>query len=194
MALDPQDAIIHALRGLYWKRQGNYAQALTEYLQAAQIEPDNPAWQASLGDAYVQTGDLVSALAAYQKATQLAPTDATYWRLLAMFCSDNDLYVLDIGLPASKQAAQLAPNDPQILDVLGWSYSNAGLLYDAEQNLLYAIKLDPNSAIIHLHLAENYLRQGDRASAFTELNLVVQLDQGGASGQMAAEMLKQYFP
>jgi tetratricopeptide (TPR) repeat protein len=194
LALNPHDAIVRALRGLYWKRQGNYRQALTEYLQAAQIEPDNPAWQSSVGDAYTQTGDLVSALAAYQKATQLAPNDATYWRLLAAFCSDNDLYVLDIGLPAAKQAAQLAPNDPQTLDVLGWSYSNAGLLYNSEQNLLHAIKLSPNLAIAHLHLAENYLRQGNNASALNELNLTVQLDKDGTSGQMAAGILKQYFP
>ncbi len=194
LMLNPNDAIVHALRGLYWKRQGNFHQALTEYLQAAQIEPDNPAWQASLGDAYTQTGDLVSALAAYQKATQLVPNDATYWRLLATFCSDNDLYVLDVGLPAAKQAAQLAPNDPQTLDVLGWSYSNAGLLYNSEQNLLHAIKLSPNLAIAHLHLAENYLRQGNNASALNELNLTVQLDKDGTSGQMAAGILKQYFP
>jgi tetratricopeptide (TPR) repeat protein len=194
LMLNPNDAIVHALRGLYWKRQGNYHQALAEYLQAAQIEPDNPAWQASLGDAYTQTGDLVSALAAYQKATQLVPNDATYWRLLATFCSDNDLYVLDVGLPAAKQAAQLAPNDPQTLDVLGWSYSNAGLLYNSEQNLLHAIKLSPNLAIAHLHLAENYLRQGNNASALNELNLTVQLDKDGTSGQMAAGILKQYFP
>ncbi len=194
LALDPHDAIVHALRGLYWKRQGNNAQALTEYLQAAQIEPDNPAWQASVGDAYTQTGDLVSALAAYQKATQLVPNDATYWRLLAAFCSDNDLYVLDIGLPAAKQATQLAPNDPQTLDILGWSYSNAGLLYNAEQNLQHAIKLSPDLAIAHLHLAENYLRQGDNTSAFNELNLTVQLDKDGTSGQSATQILKQYFP
>jgi tetratricopeptide (TPR) repeat protein len=194
LTLDSQDAIIHALRGLYWKRQGNTAQALAEYLQAAQIEPDNPAWQASSGDAYSQKGDLVSALAAYQKATQLAPTDVAYWRLLAMFCSDNNLLILDIGLPAAKQAAQLAPNDPPTLDVLGWLYSNAGLLYNAQQTLLQAIKHAPDLALAHLHLAENYLRQGDRASAFNELNLTVQLDKDGTSGRMAAQILKQYFP
>jgi len=194
LKLNSNDAIVHALRGLYWRRQGNNPQALTEDLHAAQIDPNNPAWQASIGDSYTQAGDLVSALAAYQKATQLAPSDATYWRLLAMFCSDNDLYVLDIGLPAARQAALLAPDDPQTLDVLGWSYSNAGLLYDAEQNLLKAVKLSPNLAMAHLHLAENYLRQGDRASAFTELNLTVQLDKDGTPGQSAAQILKQYFP
>jgi tetratricopeptide (TPR) repeat protein len=194
LAINPKDAIVHALRGLYRKRQGNNVQALTEYLQAARIEPDNPAWQVSVGDAYTKTGDLVSALAAYQRATQLVPNDAIYWRLLAMFCSDNDLYILDIGLPAAKQAAQLAPNDPQTLDILGWSYSNAGLLYSAEQNLQRAINLSPDLAIAHLHLAENYLRQGDSTSAFNELNLTVQLDKDGTSGQSAARILNQYFP
>ncbi len=194
LALNTNDAIVHALRGLYWNRQGNYAQAISEYIQATQIEPNNPAWQASIGDAYARKGDLVSALAAYQKATQIAPNDATYWRLLAMFCSDNNIYILDIGLPAAKQAAQLAPKDPQTLDVLGWSYSNAGLLYNAEQNLKQAIKLAPNLAIAHLHLAENYLRQGNNTSALNELNLTVQLDKNGTSGQLAAQILKQYFP
>jgi tetratricopeptide (TPR) repeat protein len=194
LSLNSNDAIVHALRGLYWKRQGNAAQALSEYQQAARIEPNDPAWQASLGDSYTQKGDLVSALAAYQKATQLAPGDGAYWRLLAMFCSDNDLYVLNVGLPAAKQAAQLAPDDPETLDVLGWSYSNAGLLYNAEQNLLHAIRLSPDLAIAHLHLAENYLKQGNATSALSELNLTVQLDKEGTSGRNAGQLLKRYFP
>ena len=194
LSLNSNDAIVHALRGLYWKRHGNVAQALAEYQQAAQIEPDDPAWQASLGDTYNQKGDLVSALAAYQKATQLAANDPVYWRLLAIFCSDNDLYVLDIGLPAAKQAAQLAPDDPQTLDVLGWSYSNAGLLYNAEKTLQQAISLSPGLAIAHLHLAENYLRQGNDNAALGELNLTVRLDKDGPSGQAAGQLLKQYFP
>jgi len=194
LALGPEDAIVHALRGLYWRRQGSYAQALTEYSLAGRIQPDNPAWQASIGDAEAQTGDLVSALAAYQKAAQAAPNDAAYWSLLAMFCSDNDLHVLDIGLPAAQQAARLAPDDPQTLDVLGWSFSNAGLLYTAQQDLQRAIKLAPDLALAHLHLAENYLRQGDRASARAELDLTLELDKDGAAGQTAAQLLRQYFP
>ena len=118
------DAIVHALRGLYWKRQGNNAGALAEYLQAAQIEPDNPAWQASLGDAYTQTGDLVSALARVSKGDTACSQRCGLLAFTGNVLSDNDLYILDVGLPAAKQAAQLAPNDPQTLDVLGWSYSN----------------------------------------------------------------------
>ncbi len=194
LALDPNDTIVHGLRGLYWKRQGNYSNALAEYLQAAQLEADNPAWQVSIGEMYTQLGSLVSALSAYQSATQLAPNDPTYWRLLALFCSDNGVQVQEVGLPAAKKAAELAPQDPQVLDVLGWSYLSAGYSYSAEQTLLQALKIEPGLASAHLHLAETYLGNGDRTSAFNELNQAIQLDPGGPAGQVAAQMMKQYFP
>lgn len=194
LALNPRDTVVRALRGLYWKRQGEYRQALNEYIQAAQLEPDNPAWQASAGEIYVQLGDLVSALEAYQKATELAPNDSTYWRLLATFCADNEVQVLEIGLPAAKKAAELAPGDPQVLDALGWAYAQTGYLYNAQQTLNQAIKLAPDLAIAHLHLAENYLKQGNQTAAFEELHRTRDLDSNGAVGQFAAQLLQQYFP
>ena len=194
LSLNPNDPVVRGLRGLYFKRQGNYVAALNEYLQVAQIEPNNPAWQVSIGEAYTQSGNLIAALAAYQKATDLAPNDAAFWRLLAMFCSDNGVRVSDIGLPAAQKAAQISPNDPQALDALGWSYMNAGYLYTAEQNLIKATQLAPDSAIIHVHLAEMYLQKGDRPSALNELNLAQKLDAGGAVGELAGKLLKQYFP
>ncbi len=194
LSLDPQDAVVRALRGLYWKRQQNYPAALAEYVQAVHLEPENPAWQTSVGEAYTLMGDLVSALAAYQEATTLAPNDATYWRMLAMFCADNGVQALDVGLPAAKKAAQIAPEDPQALDALGWSYLNAGYPYNAEQTLLKAIQAAPDFALAHVHLAETYLRKGDNASARAQLNLARQLDPDGPTGQLASALLQQYFP
>jgi Flp pilus assembly protein TadD len=179
---------------LYWKRQAGYAAALAEYQAAAQLEPKNPEWQIALGDAYASTGDLVAALAAYEAATTLAPDNAAYWRLLALFSADHGIQVLEVGLPAAKKAAEGAPNDPQALDTLGWTYSQAGLLYNAEQTLLKATNLAPESALTHLHLAETYLRKGDQATAHRELDLAHQLDAVGPIGQLAAQLIGQYFP
>jgi len=192
--LDSSDPVVLALRGLYWKRQGKYSNALAEYQKAALIEPKNPAWQISIGEAYALNGDLVAALDAYQKATSLTPNDAVYWRLLAVFCADNDVRVLDIGLPAAQKAEEFAPTDPQVLDALGYSYFKAGFLYNAEQDLLKAVKIAPESAQVHLHLAETYLQKGDRTSSFNELKLASQLDTSGSTGQLAAQLIKQYFP
>ena len=194
LELEPNNSLVHGLRGLYWKRQGKPKAALAEYQTAAKLEPKNAQWQAALGDAYASMGDLVQALAAYVTATDLAPDNATYWRLLALFCADNGVQVLDVGLPAAKKAAEIAPNDPQVLDVLGWTYAQAGLLNTAEQTLNKAIKIAPDSASAHLHLAETYLREGQASFAQSELNRVVQLDPNGPYGTFAALLLKQYFP
>ncbi len=193
LALDAHKASVHALRGLYWKRLGRAQEALEEYRQAVQIEPGNPAWWAALGEAYRQRGDLVAGLSAYQEATHLAAHDSTYWRLLALFSAENGVQVMEIGLPAAQKAVELAPSDPQALDVLGLAYFSAGYLYHAEQALRASLQADPEFALAHLHLAQVYLRKGDRAAAFRELQQARQRDPQGAVAQAAAELLARYF-
>ncbi len=194
LLLNDKSVIVRALRGLYWNRQGKYSQSLAEYLLAAEIEPKNPSWQASIGEVQSRLGDLPSALAAYQHATELAPDEPTYWRLLAIFCAENGICVEEIGLPAAQKAAKLAPDDVPTLDALGWSYLSSGRYHTAEQALLDVINRDPNYLPAHLHLAMTYLAQGNRASAFNELVHVRDADPDGATGQIAAQLLQQYFP
>ena len=111
-----------------------------------------------------------------------------------MFCADNAVQVLDVGLPAAQKAAALTPKDPQVLDALGWSYAQAGLLYNAEQTLTKATVLAPDIALAHFHLAETDLRMGDQTSALDQLNQAHQLDANCPVGKLAAQLLSQYFP
>jgi tetratricopeptide (TPR) repeat protein len=194
LRLGPLNAIVHGLRALYWSRRGEHDRALAEQLQAAAIEPQNAGIQSALGQAYAAAGDLVSALAAFQQATTLAPDDAVAWRRLAAFCADNGIQVQIIGVPAALKAASLAKNDAQTLDVLGWSYTQAGLTDAAEQTLLQAIQASPDLTAAHLHLAETYLRTGDFAAAEQQLTTTAQLDPSGPDGQFASQLLMQYFP
>lgn len=194
LTLDHASAIVRALRGLYWNRQGRYEQMRAEYALAAEYEPANPAWRASLGDAYVKLGDLAAALTAYQKATELAPTQAAYWRLLSVFCAENGVQVEDVGLPAAQNAVRLAPNDPLALDSLGLSYLSSGRYANAEQTLLDVIARFPNHFPAYIYLAMTYLAQGNRAAAFNQLTYVRDADAGGDYAAQAEEMLKQYFP
>jgi protein O-GlcNAc transferase len=194
LGLNPESVIVRGLRGLYWKRQGNYQQALSEYLLAAGTEPENPAWRVSIGETYAQMGDLSSAIAAYQRATELARKESIYWRLLAVFCVANNVQVEDVGLPAAQKAVELAPEDASALDVLGWSYLSSGRLSLAEQTLLDAIELAPEFASAHLHLGMTYLAQADRDAAYLELTRARDLDPQGEVGQFAAQLLGQYFP
>jgi len=194
LALAPHSVIVRALRGLYWKRQGNLVRAREEYQQAAALEPENPAWQATLGEIDAAQGNLATALSAYQRATELAPDEPTYWRLLALFCAEYLVHIEDVGLPAAQKAVELAPTDALALDALGWTQSQAGRLFLAEQSLLAALKQNPDLAVAHLHLGINFLRKSERTAAYDHLLRARDLAPGTPLAQQAGQLLQQYFP
>ncbi|MBM3124066.1 MAG: tetratricopeptide repeat protein [Chloroflexi bacterium] len=194
LQLNPTSAVIRGLRGLYWSRQDKPAQMLAEYLLAAEYDPQNPAWQAAVGDAFLRLGDLEAAFRAYENAAGLAPEDPTYWRLLALFCAENGVYVEEIGLPAAKKAVELSSQDPGSLDALGFVYYASGRFANAQQTLHEAAKLDPEYFPAQIHLALNYLAQGNRPVAREILANVLALDPEGPGGVEARQVLQDYFP
>jgi tetratricopeptide (TPR) repeat protein len=194
VSLDPASVVARGLRALYWSRQGKYALTLAEYALAAKYEPQNPAWQAGMGSAYAGNGDLVSALSAYQRAVELAPNEAAYWSLLAVFCADYGIYLEEIGLPAANKAVGLSPDDPAALDALGWVYLSSGRYASAEQTLSAAAARFPDSPPISIHLAMTYLAQGNHSAAFETLTRAKNLDPRGVYGETAARLLERYFP
>lgn len=193
LLLDHNSVNVRALRGLYWSRKGKYSQMLAEYSLAARIEPENPRWQASLGEAYSKIGDLVTALKAYQRAVELAPTQADYWRLLAIFCAENNVQVEEVGMPAAQQAYVLSPNDPASLDALGYTYLSTGRYASAELAFSQAIEISAQYYPAHIHLAMNYLAQGNRAAAFNSLTYVRDAEGAGVYAETARQLLDKYF-
>ena len=193
-ALNPFSANIRALYGLYWKRKEEPRRALAEYQWAVVLEPQNPFWQAALGEAYANNGDLPPALEAYQRAAELAPSDVSFWRLLAIFCAQYSFQPAEVGLDAAHQVVLLAPDEAASYDLLGWLYLASGLRTEAETSLQRALGMDPGLASAHLHLAMLYIQQGNYSNARAQLILARDLDPDGMDGQLAAQMLAQYFP
>ena len=180
---------MRGLRGLYLQRAGNFREALKEFQAAAALEPDNPAWLVSMGETHAKLGDLIRGLEAYQKATTLAPEDPGYWRLLAIFCAQNNVNVKDVGVPAAQKAVILAGEDAVSLDVLGWLLTVDARYEEAIRMLARALELDPQNGSAHFHLGMLYMQTNDRVSAYD--HLVRARDLGNREAEM---ILKQYFP
>jgi tetratricopeptide (TPR) repeat protein len=193
IALDRESPIVRGLRGLQWSRLGDYERMRAEYSLAARAEPENPAWQAALGDAHLKLGDLAAAIGFYKRATELAPENASYWRLLAITCAENGVALEEMALPAALKAVELAPNDVMVLDTLGFTYFSSGRYANAEETLKAAIALDAGYWPASIHLAMNYLVQGNREEAFRLLTLVHNTDPG-AHGERAGQLLALHFP
>lgn len=194
LSLNRQSAVVHSLRGLYWKRLGNFPNALNEYLQAVEFDPKNPAWVSAVGESYQLVGDMPRALEYYQLAAELAPNESAYWRLLAAFCAANNIYIEEIGLPAAQKAVELAPEDALAYDSLGWVYYASGRLTLAQEALNKAIEIDARLYAARFHLIYTFLAQSNRAAAYNELTLVRDADKDGEAGKLAQELLQQYFP
>ena len=189
LELDPDSPTVRGLRGLYFQRTGNFRQALTEFQAAAALEPKNPTWRVSVGEAYAKNGDLIRALESYRSATTLAPEDPNYWRLLAIFCAQNNVNIKDLGVPAARQAVILSEEDANSLDVLGWLLILDASYDGAERVLKRALALDTQSSSVHLHLGLLYLQTNNRASAYN--HLIQARDLGNSD---AEAILNQYFP
>lgn len=189
LQLNPNSSTVRGLRGLYFQRTGNHRNALTEFQAAARLDHKNPAWQVSIGETYSKLGDLIRALEAYQTATVLAPEDANYWHLLALFCAQNNVNIENVGVPAAQKAVVLTGDDSASLDLLGWLLQLDARYEESERILLRALEVDPQNALAHFHLGLLYMQTQDRTQAYD--HFVAARDLGNSD---AEAILNQYFP
>ena len=194
MALNPGSAMVQGLYGMYLQRHGQPEAALSAFKKAAVLEPEAPAWQVALGSASEQAGDLVAAYEYYFHAVELAPKDVSTWRALAAFSVTNNVDVDVTGLPAGRKLIDLAPDDWQSYDLAGQAEFVLEDYIDAEIYLRKAVQMGPTQAGPALHLGLVYMQTGNRASAYSYLNLARTFDPTGPNGWQAGRLLEQYFP
>ena len=191
--LNPDSTLVRSLRGLYWRRQGNYEKALEDTQTLIKLDPENAHWYATLGEIYAISGDLPPALLAYQEAVELAPKDALYWHLLALFSVQYGMQVEEIGLPAAQKALDLNPKNARYADTLGRIYFDLAQDENAEKEFLNALNLDPDLGAAHLHLGVYYLKYNHRNLAYQSLLRARELSQDSFVGEQATRLLEEYF-
>lgn len=192
-SLDPESVLVKALSAVALRRQGDFASALTYLQQIAAKEPHEPAWQVEIGNTLAIKGDLLGAYPYFRKAVELAPKNSQYWQDLVWFSLQYNYDVRNVGLPAARQAVQLAPNDPGALDAMGWTMATLGDSASAERFLQRALERNAAYAPANLHLGQIYLQQQNDDEAYFYLKIADGLDETGATGDMARRLLKRYF-
>jgi tetratricopeptide (TPR) repeat protein len=121
IALKPDFALAHSVRGALYYRQGKPEKALPDLETAAAASPDDAMIQTRLGQAYLALDRLGDALRAFRRAAQLAPNDYP-----AQFHLANAL----------AEAGQTAESDALLEKIRNWpttSPTAAADLLDAPQ-------------------------------------------------------------
>jgi tetratricopeptide (TPR) repeat protein len=187
--LDPLSVSANTLLALYWRQHERSDLALRYLQNAAALDVSNPALRVDIGEILAVLGDLEVARAQYQQATDMAPADPTYWRLLADFSLHYNLDIRQLALPAARQAVLLAPNDAASLDTMGRVYIRLNDLASARRLLRHALQSDPGYAPAYLDYGVVCLLQGDDSSALVYLSLARNLATDSATAEQAQRLL-----
>ena len=193
--LDPDSIAVNTLLALYWQRQERYDLALVYLYAAAEVDNNNPALQAEIGNTLGLMGNIPAAETHYRLATSMEPRNPTYWNSLANYYIRYEIDIEENGAAAARQAVILAPEDAGSLDILAQIY----LLQDnpilAVRFLKRALTADSEYAPAHLHSGLISIMDGDQLGAYQHFSAALSYSQPGSpTNDQARRLLETYFP
>jgi tetratricopeptide (TPR) repeat protein len=182
LEINPLDKFAHGNLGAMYAEWHKYAEAAPELEKAASLTPNNPELQVSLGDVYLNLGQDEKALAAFDRAVELAATPLI-WNNIAYQLSlkkahlDRAQQYAESAVSAtaaalrnisldnlSQQQLPLVPSLVAYWDTLGWVYFSNGNLEKAEKYVAAAWALGQHGEVGD-HLGQIYEKSGDKTRA-----------------------------
>ena len=171
----PEKAVGLIVRAEALMARNDKARARQALEQAVELAPDSPATQMQLGLLLETSGEHDAAVARYRRVLALQPRNAVALNNLAYGIAVHQKAPAE-ALPLAKQAVEIAPNEPSILDTLAWVQHLLGNDAEAARLLALAVRLAPTNPEIRLHAAIAYAGRGALAVAETELKEALRLN------------------
>jgi tetratricopeptide (TPR) repeat protein len=138
------------------------------------------------GEAGMRSKNFVSAARWFKSALKAQPNNAITLNNLAwVLGQQRDPASLEYG----RKALSLAPENPAILDTVGWLYVEAGDLNRGLELLSKAAQLAPDAPPIQLNFAKALVKAGQNTAARPHLEALVKLPAESAVRQEAEKIL-----
>jgi tetratricopeptide (TPR) repeat protein len=144
----------HSIRGSEYYNKGMLDEAIEEFKEVLEIDPDDAEAHYNLGNAYVDKEMFEEAISAYKKAIELNPEFIDAYLNLGMVYLNKDL--TDDAISLYKQALKLNPNDPFLYYHLGEAYAYKERYDKAVVELKKAVSINPMDPETQYRLAEMY--------------------------------------
>jgi tetratricopeptide (TPR) repeat protein len=189
LSLDPQNIDAQANLGVIAFMQGQYAEAAEDFRQALKLDPALWKVQALLGMCEKRLGHLASARLWLEKSFPHLEEPKLKTQA-GLELAELDYQVGELGKSA-EVINTLRQLDPKNLDVL---YSAYRTYTDLAGSTLNAIALlAPDSARMHLIIAEHLINEGDRDGAIVQYKKVLELapQLPGAHFELAEALLQK---
>ena len=153
----------------------SYSSAADDFAKALELAPHSPRFQFALGTACVLLNDQNRAATVYEAILADYPNDPVAMNNLAVAYAKTG-QKLDRALTLIRKLATAFPKNLEIQDSLGLVCTSARLHDEAITVLRETIRLAPNRALAHYHLAKALLAKGQCDEATSELRLALAHD------------------
>ena len=179
----------YELLGASYIRQQKLESALAEFEQVVEKEPRSIGALTVIGMIHEASGRTHEAEKAYQRALIADPRASVAANNLAYILAERGDN-LEYALVLARDAASVKPDDPVVLDTLGWVLLKKGQASQAVTPLLKAVRLASDNPIYHYHLGLAYAEAREPAKARAALQQALQLSANFPGADQARERLR----
>lgn len=164
LKLQPNYSDAHIARGSLLREAGRFADAHQDFDLALAANLESVGALVGRGLTYQAEGKNAPAETYFTEALRLDPDNVIALNGLAWNFAERKTQ-LDVALRYAAHAAELAPNQPDILDTLGWVLRQRGEAAKAVPILVLAATLRPSAEILtHLGIAQTEIGATTEAS------------------------------
>lgn len=165
---------------------GQREQAVTVLESWIEKHPEDGKVKQQLASAYYKSAQPKKAAQLYETLLAERPNNLAILNNLAL------IYLQDApqkALPLARKAAKIAPENPAIMDTLGWSQAKTGDLAAALKTLKNAYRLAGSRAEIRYHIGAVLYEMGQTKAAKPHLQAALSNEQNYSGREHAAQLL-----
>ncbi len=179
----------YALARIYLS--GNQQQkAIDQYTAILEKDPKQAGPHMLLGTIYDMQKQFDMSEKHYRAALEIDPQFAPAANNLAYLLSSREGDI-DEALKFAQIAKEKLPDDPSVMDTLGWIYYKKGLYGNAVQEFSDSLEKLPENATVNYHLGAALFKKGDQARAKSSLEKALALDGNFDDADDARRMLSE---
>ena len=162
------------LTDIYFQEK-NVDQVIAHYENALSENPKFMPGYMILGSIYERQGEEEKAEAVYRKALEIESDFVPAANNLAFNLAERGVNVEE-ALQLAEQAKEKRPDDPFVLDTLGWVYFLLGHYGQATAHLEKSVSKMPDNPSFNYHLGKAYYKNNQHDKARAYLSKVLELD------------------
>jgi len=171
--------------GQKFLEQGKFAEASIEFRAATRQSPQAAEAYYRLGLSYLAAGNLMEAVPALVRASELNPKHSpSQLKLAELLSSSRDPNLLAEARKRAQEVLAAESRDGDALAVLALTESRIGDIGSAERHLMQALKESPANLKASAILAKLKLAQGDFAGAEQSLRAAVSQSPGSSDSRL----------